>query len=92
MNWKHLFWIIPLSLIIGGWLGLIFFNSLLDFTGINISAKCVEKLQDSYLAWEEKTDYSNATRIFYNGQYCYMWLGKIICPQRNISNLTIGSD
>jgi hypothetical protein len=87
MNWKHLLWIIPLCLILGGYLGLRLFGGLLDFTMTELASKAGEKLIDAQLAWEEKLEFVNSTRIVYEGKFCYKYLGKIICPERNITAL-----
>jgi hypothetical protein len=83
MNWKHLFWIIPMSLVLGGFITLKTIDWWLDESMIYLTEKATEKLYDGILAWEE-TPLSDK-RIFYEGEFCYE-VDKIpICPKRNAS-------
>jgi hypothetical protein len=51
MNAKHLWWIIPLTLIIGGILGLKLLSGLLDYTMTHVAIQMGEKLVE----YENKT-------------------------------------
>ena len=51
MKWKHLFWIIPLCLIIGGFISLKLLSGLIDFTMVNLT----ERTLDDLIEYKNKT-------------------------------------
>lgn len=46
MNNKHLWWIIPIALIVGGYLGIKLLNGLMDWTAWQLTEQCTIKLAE----------------------------------------------
>jgi hypothetical protein len=86
MNWKHLFWIVPLCLILGGFVALKTMSEIIDWTAWELTVKAVSKLEDASLAWEE-TPLSEG-RVFFNGEFCYLINEVPTCPKRNLTDLS----
>jgi hypothetical protein len=89
MDKKHLFWIIPLSIMLGVIITIYTFDIWFDMARFEIIERSTEMLQDAKLAWEETP--LSEVRVFYKGQFCYSsalnnsGTSQLICPQRNIT-------
>ena len=83
MNWKHLLWIIPISLLLGGIISVRFIDSMLSLVQVEIMEKAAERVADCVIAWEETPLSDN--RTYYGTELCYIVNNSTVCPKRNIS-------
>jgi len=83
MNWKHLLWVIPLSIVLGAFVFNFLLSWMFDFTMDYATEQALERLEDCHVAWEE-IPLSDKRVIGQEGELCYNMNLSIVCPQREL--------
>lgn len=81
MNWKHLLWIVPVSILWGALMFNFTLGWMFDITLDYATEQALIRLQDCYVAWEEQP-MSDKRVLSDNKELCYIMNDTIVCPQR----------
>jgi hypothetical protein len=87
---KHLWWIIPVCLLVGGLGGLKSMQWFFDMTAWELTETVTVILNDCIVAWEEEP-LSNE-RVYFDTEFCYNVNNETVCPKRTMPYPYVGKE